>query len=84
MGDRVVYLGLPVYHNRPGALLFPDTRRLFQRLTSRGRSVRIFKVDKFGAWIKCRFRRRNGTWEQHLLTVWDGDGNWRLVRPRIR
>jgi hypothetical protein len=72
---------LPISYGKPGYHIHADTKRVFLRLTARGRSQRVYEVDKQGcAWIRCRFRRKDGTYENHLLGLYESEMNWRVVR----
>jgi hypothetical protein len=60
----------------PGYFLHEDTRQLCERLIATRRVLRVYKIDEWGvAWIRCRFKMRDGTWEHHDLSVnediWD-------------
>jgi hypothetical protein len=57
-----------------------DTRRLFRRLITRRRSLRICEIDDDGLpWIRCRFFHR-GRWEHHALTIIENC--WTRVKAR--
>jgi hypothetical protein len=46
----------------PNRSFHPKTRRLYTKLIARGRSLRVYQVDKDKLpLITCRFRRINGT-----------------------
>ena len=65
----------------PGGGLHAETRDLYLRLIARGRPSRVFQIDEYGLpWIRCRFRRKNGKWENHWLAI--NDDSWVLVRGR--
>ena len=81
VGDRIRVVHLPSGIDAPGYTFHPDTRRLYLRLIARRRSVRVCEIDETGLpWIRCRFRRKNGTWEHHWLAV--NDDSWVRVRSR--
>ncbi|MCE9555467.1 MAG: hypothetical protein K8T91_19135 [Planctomycetes bacterium] len=83
VGDRIRIVRMPSDADRPGYTFHPETRRLYRRLISRNRAVRVFQVDEYRLpWIQCRFRRRNGGWEHHWLAV--DDDSWVRVTPRRR
>lgn len=77
LGDRIRIVRMPC--DEP--VLQAETRRLFQRLISRRTPLRVFWIDEHRhPWIRCRFRRRNGTFELHWLAV--NDDSWVRVRHR--
>lgn len=81
LGDRVRIVRMPGDANAPGWTFFPETRQLYTRLIARGRSVRVFRIDKRGLpWIRCRIRRRDGSWEHHSLAI--NDESWVRIRSR--
>jgi len=81
VGDRIRIVRMPSDADTPGYSFFPETRRLYQKLIARRRSVRVFRIDEYGLpWIQCRFRRKNGSWEHHTLAV--NDDSWVRVRSR--
>lgn len=83
VGDWVRILGLPVWYGKPASLLHPDTKRVFMRLAARGRPQRVYKIEPGGyPWIRCRFRRKNGSWESHFLGLYPSEGKWSVVRKR--
>ena len=79
VGDRIrINDQLPAY-----STLHKETIRVWKKLVQRGRSVRIFKTDEYGApWYRVRFKRKDGRWEYHELNVMDVDDNWVLVKRR--
>jgi hypothetical protein len=84
VGDRIRITGIPG-EGVPGYVLLPETKRVYKKLIARGRPVRIYEIDEYGApWYSCRFRRKNGQWEFHILAVFDGDRNWVKVNSRLR
>ena len=84
VGDRIRIIAIPG-SGIPGYFLHPDTRRVFRKLIARRRSVRIERIDSFGSpWYRCRFQKRDGRWEEHSLSVAEGDHNWVRVIPRRR
>jgi hypothetical protein len=81
VGDRIRIIRMPYDAVTPGYAFLPETRRLYKKLIARGRSVRIFQIDEYGhPWIRCRFQKRNGSWEHHWLAV--NDDSWERVRNR--
>jgi hypothetical protein len=42
----------------------------------------VYEIDEWGLpWIRCRFRRKDGSWEHHYLAI--HDDSWVRVKPRI-
>jgi hypothetical protein len=82
VGDRIRIIRLPTEWNIvPGYHVPPCTRRLYKRLITRRRPVRISEIDEWGLpWIHCKFRRPNGGWEYHFLAV--NDDSWVRVKSR--
>jgi hypothetical protein len=84
VGDRIRITGVPGV-GIPGYYIHRDTVRAYKKLIARGRSVRIFKIDKYGSpWYAFRFRLKSGKWEYHWLAVYDTDTNWIVVKRRQR
>ena len=82
IGDQIRIIELPGV-GIPGYVLHANTKRVFEKLISRGRAVRISRVDEAGSrWYSCRFRGKNGTWEFHALDASELDHNWVKVIPR--
>jgi hypothetical protein len=82
VGDRIRIIGIPGAGD-PNYYLHPDTKRAYTKLIARGRSVRIFKIDEYGApWFAFRFKRKNGKWEYHWLNIYDWEDIWVPVKPR--
>jgi hypothetical protein len=80
VGDRVRLTEIPPEFLQEGYVIFPETMRVYKKLLARRRSLRVFEIDEYGApWIKCRFRRKNGTWEWHWLAI-DHDGIARVSK----
>lgn len=80
VGDRIKIIGIPG-EGFPGYFIHADTKRVYKKLIARGRSVRICRIDEYGSpWYQCRFRMKNGRWEQHSLTVASFDNNWVFVK----
>lgn len=79
VGDRIrINSNIPKYDCLPR-----ETRRVWNKLSSRGRSVRINRIDEYGQpWYDCRFKMKDGSWEYHSLSVRDEDENWRVVQRR--
>lgn len=68
VGDRIRLVAMPGEFAQPGYQLFPYTRRVYERLIARSRPVRVYHVDDWGLpWVRCRFRRRDGSWDDHSL-----------------
>jgi hypothetical protein len=81
VGDRIRLIAEPPEWRQPGYHAPPDTRRLVRRLIARGRPLRICEVDEWGVpWVRCRVRRRTGSWEQHFVAI--TEGGWVRVRKR--
>jgi hypothetical protein len=79
VGDRIRIVRLPSEWNLPGYHVPPCTKRLYQRLIARRRSVRISEIDELGLpWIRCQFRSRSGGWEYHFLAV--NDDSWVRIK----
>jgi hypothetical protein len=48
---------------------------------ARRRSLRVYKVDEWGArWVRCQVRKADGGWEHHHLGI--VEGGWVPVKPR--
>src|SRR5262245_6701210 len=70
IGDRIRLVEMPPEFFRPGYFVHRDTVRVYRRLLSRGRPLRIHRIDEWGLpWVACRFRRKTGSWEYHWLAV---------------
>jgi hypothetical protein len=55
--------------------------RVYKKLLTRRRPLRIAEIDEYGIpWIHCRFRGQDGQWEYHSL-AFDHGGLVR-VKPR--
>ncbi len=81
IGDRVRIVRFPAEWNQPGYYLHPATRRLYKQLIERRRAVRVCQIDDWGLpYIRCQFRRRNGKWEYHWLSI--NDDSWVRVQRR--
>jgi len=82
IGDKIRIVAIPG-EGVPNYTLHRDTRRVYQKIIARKRPVRISEIDKDGLpWYTVRFRRKNGTWEEHILNVMDQDTNWVPVQKR--
>jgi hypothetical protein len=82
IGDRIKIIGVPG-DGVPGYVILQETVRVYKKLVVRNRPVRIREIDEFGApWYICRFKKRDGTWEEHWLAVFATDNNWILVKRR--
>jgi hypothetical protein len=82
VGDRIRIVRIPSEFDLPGYYVHRDTRRLYQRLIARRRSVRVYQVDSWGLpWIRCQFRRTNGRWEYHWLAI--NDDSWVKVKSHV-
>jgi hypothetical protein len=82
VGDRIRIVRMPSGVDAPGYTFHPDTRRLYQRLIDRRRSVRVYKIDEWGLpWIRCEFKMADGRREYHSLAV--NDDSWVRVQRRI-
>jgi hypothetical protein len=83
VGDRVRFVRMPTGVDAPGYTFHRDTRRFYQRLIDRRRSSRVYKIDEWGLpWIRCRFRRKNGSWDYHWLAI--NDESWVRVTRRTQ
>jgi hypothetical protein len=80
IGDRVRIVRMPSGVDEPGYTFHPDTRRLYEMLIARRRSVRVFRWELGMPWIHCRFRANDGFWEYHSLAI--NDDSWVRVKPR--
>ncbi len=70
VGDRVRLVEYPPEFLQPGSCIFPETIRVYKKLLKRKASLRIREIDEYGSpWIACRFRRRNGMYEWHFLSL---------------
>src|SRR5437660_3280918 len=68
VGDRIRLVRLPSEFNQPGYYLHRETRQVYKRLIERRRPLRVYKIDEWGLpWIRCRFRRKDGSWEYNSL-----------------
>ncbi|MBP3956050.1 hypothetical protein J8F10_12230 [Gemmata sp. G18] len=85
VGDRIRITGVPG-DGIPGYQIHAETVRVYKKLVARGRAVRIYEIDEYGApWFACRFRTKNKKWEHHFLAVYDTDTNWvPVIRRRDR
>lgn len=83
VGDGIRIVRMPWDASAPGYFFAPETRRLYKKLIARGRPLRVYEIDEYGQpWIRCRFRRKDGRWEHHLLAI--KDDNWVRVKHRRR
>lgn len=81
VGDRVRIVRLPHYANDSNKSFRDETRSLYERLIARGRSLRVYEVDKEGLpWVNCRLKQADGTIESHYLAL--NDDSWILVKRR--
>lgn len=83
IGDRIRIIAVPG-EGVPNYYIHKDTVKVFKKLIERKRSVRVFEIDEYGQpWYKCQFRRKNGKWEYHWISVGFGEeSSWVLVKPR--
>jgi hypothetical protein len=80
VNDRIRIILIPTEWSKPGYHVPPCTRKLYERLIQRKRSVRVYEIDEWGLpWIRCRFRYRKG-WMNHSLAV--NDDSWVRVKHR--
>jgi hypothetical protein len=80
IGDRVRILSLP----NQDKFIHKDTIKAYNNLIKRGRSLRIYTVDKYGnAWFNFKLKTRNGKWEYHSMAIYKQDDNWVKVNSRI-
>jgi hypothetical protein len=79
VGDRVRVVRLPSEWDQSGYRVMACTRRLYKRLIERRRPVRICQIDQWGLpWVRCRFRKNDGSWEHHFVAI--SDDSWVRVR----
>jgi hypothetical protein len=79
IGDRIRFVAIPSEFDQPGYYLHPCTARVYERLISRGRTVRVSRIDEWGIpWMSCRFGENDGRWGYHSL-AFNQDG-WVRVR----
>lgn len=71
IGDRVRIVRLPPMWSTPGYRVPASTRRVYQLMISRRRTVRIDNVDDWGAWVQVLIRGKRGL-EHHHITPDDG------------
>ncbi len=84
VGDRIRITAVPGV-GIPGYVIFPETVRIYRRLITRGRPVRIYEIDEDGSpWFACRFRTKARKWEHHFLVVLDSDTNCVPVIKRTK
>jgi hypothetical protein len=82
VGDRIRIVSVPG-HGATQYFLHADTKRAYRKLISRGRSVRVNKIDQGGLpWFNFRIKRNNGTWEHHSMCITPDDDNWVIVKQR--
>ncbi len=82
VGDRIRIIGVPTPKGEH-YYLHKDTVAVWRQLAKRGRSVRIHKIDEYGSpWYECRFRRKNGRFDYHQLSVHEDEDNWVKVKKR--
>ena len=79
-GDRVRLVHLREFL-QPDYVIFPETMRVYKKLLARRKPLRIGGIDEYGhPWVLVRFRRKNGSLEEHWLSL---NHDWLvLVRPR--
>ena len=83
-GDKIRIVAVPG-EGDPAYYIAKETARTYKKIIARRRPVRIANVDPDGiAWYTVRFRRKDGTWEWHWLSVYPEDTNWVPVKPRIQ
>jgi hypothetical protein len=81
VGDFIRLVAFPGEFIQPGYHLTPCTRRVYERLMTRRRPVRVDRVDDQGLpWIRCHLRDEDGRWEYHHLAF--NHGGWVRVRRR--
>jgi hypothetical protein len=84
VGDRIRFVSIPAEFLRPGYRVHRDTLRVYQRLIDRRRPVRVASLEAWGKWpapwIRCQFRRKDGSIEYHWLMI-NHDG-WVRVKRR--
>jgi hypothetical protein len=80
-GDRIRLVEFPPEFSGEAYYVHRDTMQVYRKLLSRGRPIRVQKVDENGIpWVECRFRLKDGRWEWHWL-AFNHDG---LVRVKSR
>jgi hypothetical protein len=80
LGDRVRLVHIREFL-QPGYVILPETMRVYSKLLARRGSLRVAWIDEYDQpWVVVRFRRKNGRYETHWLSV-NHDG---LVRVRSR
>jgi hypothetical protein len=78
IGDRVRVIRLPPIWKRPDWHVPADTRRIYRLMISRRRAVRVYDVDRYGAWVRLIVRARSGRIHHHSITL--DDGCWVRVK----
>jgi hypothetical protein len=82
VGDNVRIIGIPGI-GIAGYVLHPDTKRAYQMLIARGRSVRICRIDEDGLpWFSFRIKQKNGIVVHHSMSIMRDDDNWVAVKHR--
>lgn len=67
----------------PNYTIHKETVRVYKMIIARKRAVRIYKIDEWGCpWYAVKFRRKDGTWDDHWLNLMPGETNWVLVKKR--
>lgn len=80
VGDWILITEVPG-KGIPNYYIHRDTTRVFRKLVARKRPVRIRRIDDYGSpWYRCKFRKRDGTFEMHELAVCEGETNWTMVK----
>jgi hypothetical protein len=70
VGDRVRIAEIPPEFLQTGYFVHRSTMKVYKKLISRGRPLRVVDIDELGLpWIQCRFRRKDGRWECHFLAI---------------
>jgi hypothetical protein len=81
IGDTIKIVSLPVLHGTPGYCIHKDTVRVFNKIIARGKPVLIDEIDEHGTpWYKVKFKRKNGKYEIHYLSVCSDDNNYVKVK----
>ena len=76
VGDQIRIIDVPEDADK-------RTKKVWEALYKRGRSVRISEIDDTKIpWYWCRFKEKNGKWYHHHLSVTDEDANWILVKKK--
>ena len=81
VGDKIKILSVPG-EGIPNYYIDKDTVRVYKKIIARKRPVRIYEIQDGQPWYAVKFRRKNGKWEYHFLSVMDEDANWVPVKRK--